>query len=108
MNTQSRILALYAQLEAIHRQALECARQEKWDEAATVSATAQSIIAKLTPLEAGSTLDDAGLQEKKARIEHTQALVSELRALVEPARAETAAQLSENTLRSKISNRYGV
>lgn len=108
MDTQPRILALYAQLEAAHRQALDCARQENWDEAAAIGGAAQSITTKLTALEAGATLDAAGLREKKARIERTLALVTELRGLVGPAHAESAALLSENALRGKISNTYGV
>ncbi|MBI1905631.1 MAG: flagellar protein FliT [Rhodocyclales bacterium] len=108
MDAQPRILTLYAQLEAAHRQALDRARLGNWDEAAAIGGTAQSIISKLTALEAGATLSAAGLREKKERIERTLGLVTELRGLAEPARAETAAQLSENALRGRISNSYGV
>lgn len=108
MDTQTRILKLYAQLETIHRQALEHARQENWDEAAEIGVSAQTITSQLEALEANTVLSAQGLKEKQARVEQTLKLVAELRTLVEPARAESAALLSENALRGKLSNTYGV
>lgn len=108
MNTQLHILKLYAQLEATYRQALDCAKQENWDEAATIGGVAQTITSKLAALEAEAKLDARGLKEKKALVEQTLKLVAELRNLVGPAHAESAALLSENTLRGKISNTYGI
>lgn len=108
MNTQPQILELYAQLEATYRRALDCAKHENWDEAAAIGAAAQAITSKLAALESGANLDAQGLKEKKERIEQTLQLVANLRSLVNPAHAESAALLSENTLRGKISNTYGV
>lgn len=108
MDAQPRILELYAQLEALHRQALDHAKQENWDEAAAVGTSAQTITSQLEALEANATLDAQGRKEKQVRVEQTLKLVAELRALAEPARVESAALLSENTLRGKLSNTYGV
>lgn len=108
MDTQLQILKLYAQLEATYHEALDYAKRKDWDEAATISGTAEAITSKLTALEAGAKLDAAGREEKKVRVEQTLKLVTELRSLAAPAHAESAALLSENTLRGRISNTYGV
>jgi len=108
MDTTAQSLELYRELEMVHRAMLDSARGDDWEEVARIGQRAEAITTQLAGIERIHPLDVETRNALAPLMQRTLDLVSELRKLAEPARADRAAQLASNAQRNKLNDSYGV
>lgn len=108
MDTTAQSLELYRELETVHQAMLDSARGDDWEEVARIGQRAEAITTQLAGLERSHPLDVETRKALAPLMQRTLDLVSELRKLAEPARADRAAQLASNAQRNKLNDSYGV
>ena len=108
MDATAQTLKLYRQLEATHRQMLEVAKTDDWEEVAALGQVAEATTIELGSIERAITLSAEDREIVTALTRQTLELIEELRKLAEPARADRSAELASGTVRSRLADRYGV
>lgn len=108
MDAAAQTLKLYRQLEATHRQMLEIARTDDWEEVAALGQIAEATTIELGNIERTIVLSAEDREIVTALTRQTLELIDELRKLAEPARADRSAELASGTVRNRLADRYGV